>query len=287
MQYLSRQGAGRFKLTKAALSDLPILLPPKVEQQQIHDILLAWDVAIALTEQLLAAKQNRKWGLMQQLLTGKRRFKEFVGIEETHETLFGDLPKDWRFTSIAAIAQEVSTKNQDNHDLPVLSCTKHYGLVDSLEFFGRQIFSDDLSTYRVVKRHQFAYATNHIEEGSIGYQNLHDVALISPMYTVFETDQQQVDDRFLYALVKTERYRQIFAMNTSGSINRRGSLRWNVFAQIKIPLPSLEEQGRIAGVLACADIELELLERKIAALKRQKKGLMQQLLTGKVRVQTG
>ena len=124
----------------------------------------------------------------------------------------------------------------------MLSCTKHFGLVDSLTYFGRQMYSDDTSTYKMVKRGQFAYATNHIEEGSIGYQNLHDVALISPMYTVFETDSQ-VDDNFLYRVLKTEKYRRIFETSTNGTVNRRGSLRWKEFSQIRVPLPSLPEQN--------------------------------------------
>jgi type I restriction enzyme S subunit len=156
-------------------------------------------------------------------------------------------------------------------------------LVDSLTYFGRQIFSEDTSTYKVVKREQFAYATNHIEEGSIGYQNLHERALISPMYTVFETNEK-VDDGFLYKLLKTEFYRHIFEVNTSASIDRRGSLRWNVFSQIKIPLPTLNEQKAISEVIDTCDQEILLTKRKLEALQQQKKGLIQKLLTGQIRV---
>jgi type I restriction enzyme S subunit len=158
-------------------------------------------------------------------------------------------------------------------------------LVDSLSYFGKQIFSQNLSTYKIVKRGQFAYATNHIEEGSIGYQNLHDEALISPMYTVFQTNSE-IDDSFLYKLLKTETYRHIFEAMTSGSINRRGSLRWNHFAQIKLKLPSLEEQKKIAAVLKSCDAEINVLQSKLNAIRQQKRGLMQKLLTGKVRIKT-
>ena len=83
-----------------------------------------------------------------------------------------------------------------------------------------------------------------------------------------------------------ETYRQIFERNTSASVDRRGSLRWNEFSHIKIPLPSLEEQKAIAEVLGTCDQELALLNRKLELLKKQKQGLMQQLLTGKIRVKT-
>jgi len=73
-------------------------------------------------------------------------------------------------------------------------------------------------------------------------------------------------------------------VSTSASVDRRGSLRWNEFAKIHIALPSVDEQKKIALCLNDNDKEIETLCRKLDALKEQKKGLMQQLLTGKVRV---
>jgi len=265
------------------LRELLVPLPPLSVQKKIGAIVGVWNQAIALTEWRIEAARQRKMGLMQRLLTGRVRFPEFVHSTKRRKTKFGDLPVDWEYVPISKVAKEVNVRNQEDRDYPVLSCTKHYGLVDSLEYFGRQIFSDDLSSYRVVKRGQFAYATNHIEEGSIGYQDLHDVALISPMYTVFETNDR-VDDSFLYKVLKTEKYRHIFEINTNGTVNRRGSLRWNVFSRIPIPLPSLAEQHRIAAVLQACNREIELLTQKRDALQQQKKGLMQRLLTGRVRV---
>jgi type I restriction enzyme S subunit len=258
-------------------------LPPVCEQVRIADVLEEWDHAITLTERLIAAKQQLRRGLMQQLLTGKRRFPGFVQSVGTRETRWGSYPKDWAYPRIGAVASHVSTINRNGEALPVLSCTKHRGLVDSLEYFGKQVYSKDLSTYKVVKRGQFAYATNHIEEGSIGYQDLHDQALISPMYTVFEADGT-VDDRFLFLVLKTELYRHIFEANTSASVDRRGSLRWPEFARLHVPLPSLDEQRAIVGAFEIVDRELTLLKSQLTALQTQKRGLMQQLLTGKVRV---
>jgi len=62
----------------------------------------------------------------------------------------------------------VLTKNAQGSNLPVLSCTKHRGLVLSEEYFGKRVHAEDTSGYRIVQRGEFAYATNHIEEGSIG-----------------------------------------------------------------------------------------------------------------------
>ncbi|MBN73824.1 MAG: type I restriction endonuclease subunit R [Gimesia sp.] len=262
----------------------PLLLPPLPEQQKIAAILSTWDRAIELTEKLIAAKQKRKQALMQQLLTGKVRFAEFVKSDETFSTRYGDYPADWQYIKIEKVASQVSEKNTDGTEHQVLSCTKYDGLVDSLTYFGKQIFSDDLSTYKIVRRNHFAYATNHIEEGSIGYQNVCDVAVISPMYTVFKTNQRIVDDGFLYKLLKSDLYVHIYQVNTSASVDRRGSLRWTAFSHIRIPLPSLEEQRAIAAVLDGQQHEIDLLSRKRETLQQQKKGLMQQLLMGNIRV---
>ncbi len=173
--------------------------------------------------------------------------------------------------------------NGANQELPVISCTKYDVLVDSLEYFGRQGSRENTSTYKVVRRGQFAYATNHIEKGSSGYQDLYDKALISPMYTIFETDGR-VNDVFLFRLLKTELFRHIFEVNTSGTVDRRGSLRWGDFSKIKIPLPSVAEQAKIAEVFLCLEEEVSVVEHQAIALRQQKQALMQQLLTGQVRV---
>lgn len=264
------QGNAVVHIYPNSLATIKLPLPPLAEQKKIADILLYWGKSIEITERLITARERLKKTLAQRLLSSKQRFPEFQA-------------QKWRQTYIGEVAREVSAKNTKGNQLTVLSCTKYKGLVDSLSYFGKRIFSQNLSTYKIVKRGQFAYATNHIEEGSIGYQDLYDEALISPMYTVFQTNCE-VDDSFLFKLLKTETYRHIFEAMTSGSINRRGSLRWKQFAQIKVKLPSIAEQKKIAAVLNAFDVEISILENKLNALRQQKRGLMQKLLTGKIRV---
>jgi type I restriction enzyme S subunit len=257
--------------------------PPSEEQTRIVKLLHAWEDAISLTERLICAKKELRTWLIQNLLRGKRRLPGFAHSQEKRKTPYGPLPLEWAYPRIGEIAKEVSERNGLEEDRPVLSCTKHKGLVDSLAYFGKRIFSEDLSNYKVVHQGQFAYATNHIDEGSIGYQNTYNEALISPIYTVFQTDAT-IDDRFLFLVLKTETYRHIFASNTSASVDRRGSLRWSDFAKIHVPRPSIDEQRAIVAVFKTIDSDLDLLSSQRAALLEQKKGLMQQLLTGKRRV---
>jgi type I restriction enzyme S subunit len=248
---------------------LRIPIPPLIEQRAIAALLSSWDEAIQTTIQLIAQKELSKKWLMQNLLTGNKRLKGFS--------------EDWKYLRIKAVASEISIKNRGDKELVVLSCTKYNGLVPSLEYFGRKIYADDLTTYKIVPQNHFAYATNHIEEGSIGYQSNYNEALISPMYTVFQTDKS-INDEFLFKLLKSFNYIHQYQKRMEGSIDRRGGLRWDEFSKIKIPLPSLKEQSAITQILQTSDNELLLLRDKLEMLKEQKKGIMQILLTGKKRL---
>ena len=267
---ITSQRSGQPGINAAEYCSYKFALPPLSEQKRICDLFSLWDTAIAKQTALIENLTLRKRGLMQQLLTGKKRLKGFEG--------------EWKKCAIKSFAKEVSTRNTNNKDYVVLSCTKYDGLVPSLEYFGKQIYSNDLSTYKVVPKNHFAYATNHIEEGSIGYQANFNNGLISPMYTVFETDKEKVDDTYLFAVLKSHHLIYLYQAMMEGSINRRGGLRWDSFSTIKVNLPSLEEQKAISGFLQRSDKEIEIQKQKLSDLQEQKRGLMQQLLTGKRRV---
>ena len=245
-------------------------VPPLAEQRKIAEILGVWDEVIEKQSRLIEKLELRKRALMQRLLTGRTRLPGFT--------------TPWQKVKLGEICEEFVLRNTDDNDYIVLYCTKYNGLVSSLDYFGKQIFSDNLRTYKVVPKYHFAYATNHIEEGSIGYQGSYDYALISPMYTVFKADDTKVDNYFLYTLLKTPLMIYNYQSRIEGSIDRRGGLRWDAFAGITIKLPSLPEQKAIAEVLTTADDEITTHRKKLDALRLQKRGLMQQLLTGKTRV---
>ncbi len=221
---------------------------------------------------------------MQQLLTGHRRLPGFDKSKgQTIQNRHGDYPSDWSRVKLGDVTIESSVRADTTTGGVVLSCTKHHGLVPSEEYFGKRVYAADTSAYKVARRGEFAYATNHIEEGSIDFQNLCDVGLVSPIYTVFKT-KDAVDDAYFYRLLKSSLMIHLYRVNTSASVDRRGSLRYGEFAEIKFNLPTKPEQRAIAAVLDTADAELRLLRQQRTALDQHKRGLMQQLLTGRIRV---
>lgn len=262
---------GMPKINRGELAKLRIPVPPLEQQVFIEDILGVFDGAVNLLHALAGGHRRFKSGLMQELLTGKRRFKEFERAPR-------------RAVRVGEIACEVTERaGEKQQHLPVVSCSKHEGLVDSLHFFGKQVFSVDRANYRVVRRGQFTYPSNHVEEGSIGLLQHHDAALVSPIYTVFQAAPHVVPE-YLYLLFKNDTYRQLFAKNTNGSVNRRGSLRWKQFRVLPVPLPPFDEQMRIAALAGLLEREITCLESLREALDRQQRGVADLLLTGKVHV---
>ena len=284
-RWLEQNAVGQtmLNMNTSILSELPLLLPPLHEQKKIAHILSTWDKAIETVEKLIENSKAQKKALMQQLLMGKRRFPRFTKTDRYFGTKYGSIPSDWNFPKLGDVAEEVHDRNGGKSDIPVLACSKHEGFVDSLKYFKKKVFSNDTSNYKIVVLGTFGFPSNHIEEGSIGYQNLYEFGLVSPIYTVFKT-APAVHDGYLYKLLKTEHYRQIFAAGTNASVDRRGSLRWREFSRIRIPLPPLEEQEAVSDAIDQTEKELTNYLSQLANLVEQKKALMQQLLTGKRRV---
>lgn len=276
-------GSALQEIPLAELRKVKILSPKTQEQECLAAILDCWEVSVTLIERLIKNSRVQIQALMQQLLMGKRRLPGFVASGGRQSTKYGDIPTDWDFLHIAEIADEASERNESGLDHPVLSCSKHEGFVNSLEYFKKKVYSDDTTNYKVIRNEDFGFPSNHIEEGSIGYQSLCEVGIVSPIYTIFRTNEA-MHDGYLYKLLKTEHYRQIFAANTNASVDRRGSLRWKEFSKIRVPVPSYEEQVAISAVIDQAEAIRDNYENQKASLESQKKALMQQLLTGKRRI---
>jgi type I restriction enzyme S subunit len=265
LHFLSRQGAGRYKLNKEALSQLPILVPPLAEQQKIAAILSTWDRAIELTEKLIAAKQNRKQALMQQLLTGKVRLP---GFEKTK----------WKKCHLDDVAKNSTRRNVvPTDDRIVYSVTNSVGMVPMDE----DIIGESIDRYKTVSPFDFAYNPKRINVGSIAMWNGDEEVLVSPDYVVFRCGSK-LDAQFLNHFRTTHYWRHF--VNRAGGGSVRVRIYFSDLGSMKLNLPPIDEQRAIAEALNAQDSEIDLLSRRLNAMKRQKKGLMQQLLTGKIRV---
>lgn len=182
----------------------------------------------------------------------------------------GSVPKGWREVRIGQIAHEVSSRNRSNADIPVLSMTKHRGFVRSDEYFSRSVYSENTENYKIVERGQFAYATIHLDEGSIDYLKNYDAGLISPMYTVFELSSTDVDKDIAFRNFKRFALSGRFDPYSNGGVNRRKSILFSDLAAFKFVIPPLAEQRAIAEVLTTVEEAIAKTETLIETLVKNR-----------------
>lgn len=265
-QLVSTAGHGTGRLDTSLVQGYPINLPPLPEQKKIAQILSTWDQAITATERLLENSQQRKKGLMQQLLTGKKRLPGFEG--EWEETRLGDL---------FAERSEIGVEN-----LPLLSITSEDGVVYQ-DATGRKDTSNaDKSKYKRICPGDIGYNTMRMWQGRSSLSDKDGV--VSPAYTILAS-REDADSLFLSYLFKLPEMIHVFYRHSQGLVSDTWNLKYNHFRKIVWRVPPKAEQSAIAKILLASDFEIDALKLRIDYLKQEKKALMQQLLTGKRRVQ--
>ena len=265
-----RNKGGQPLISQGPIGIHKIFLPKSLpEQKAIAQVLSTADAAIQTTEKLIAQKELRKKWLMQQLLTGKKRLKGFGG--------------EWKFVRFKEIYSQVKQEAGDEKFL-VLSVTKD-GIVSQAEYFNKEIASEDTSPYLVVRKGDMAMSGLNFWMGSIDVLVEYEIGMVSPAYKVFEIHNPEISATFMKSFVRSEIMLQcLIGSSVVGASIVRRNLDRETLDEWSFRLPLLEEQTAIAQVLQAADKEISLLKAKAVKLREQKKGLMQQLLTGKVRL---
>lgn len=188
-------------------------------------------------------------------------------------------PAGWRRVTLGEVAREREERAECAPHAAVYSVTKHNGFVPSLQYFGRQVFSSDTANYRVVRRGDLAYATIHLDEGSLGLFDAADAGLISPMYTVLVVTDASVDAKILFALLKRPAMIGQVGRLGAGSVHRRKSILFSVLSRTELDVPPPVEQRAIAAILDAFDEAIERTATAIAATESLRRALMHELLT--------
>jgi type I restriction enzyme S subunit len=257
------------------LRAFPVLVPPLSQQSKIVEILSAGDDAIVRTKRLIAAQQTRKKGIMQRLLTGHIRFLGFGG--------------EWARVHLREVFQRNIRRAGNRIVENVLSITASVGFVDQREKFGKVIAGKNIANYILLKHGEFAYNrgnSNAYPQGCIYMLEEFDEGAIPSVYYSFVATSNKVYPPFYKHYFESGALNGQLMRYISSSVRADGlfNISADNFFNILIPLPSLDEQIKITEILTTCDIEIDLQKRKLALLKSQKKGLMQRLLTGELRV---
>ena len=234
------------------VSKIPILTPPLAEQKKIAEVLGVWDKAIEKQSHLIEQLTLRKRGLMQQLLTAKRRLPGF-----------SDPWKEVKLGEICNITTGKLDANamEDNGIYPFFTCAKDVYKINKYAF--------DTEALLISGNGEYVGYVHYCKGKFNAYQRTYVL--------------DQFRDNIFYLKYTLQYYLPKRILQTKSSSNTPyiviGTLQDMIILE-----PSKAEQTAIAEVLTAADREIELAQQKLELLRQQKRGLMQQLLTGKKRV---
>lgn len=274
--YLTRQGAGRYKLNKAALQELAIILPPVHEQAAINALFREWNIAIEKTEQLIAAKERHYTHELSRLISQGQHPRSHVGnfAHELSERNRG------KATILGDFLTESRDSDTEQDPAKRLTVRLHLQGIESRGVRGTE--SDGATTYFRRRSGQLIYGKQNIFRGAIGiippeldgYSSTQDLPS-------FDIDSGVDPQWFFYWLSRKSFYTTLESL-AAGSGSKR--LHPDEFFKVPIILPDLATQTAIALYLNTLRAEIFTLGVYVEKLKEQKRGLMQKLLTGQWRV---
>lgn len=249
---------GQGNLSAEIVKSLNFIFPPLPEQEKIAGILSCWDDGIEKLSALIEKKKIQKKALMQQFLKK---------IKVSNLKRFDEIFKDY------------SIKNQPYEKL--LSATQDRGVLPRDMLQGRVMSPEgSLAGYKLVNIGDFVISLRSFQ-GGFEYSNYRGI--ISPAYTVLK-NVINIDKQFYRYFFKSYEFIEKYLSIAVVGIRDGKQISYQDLCSVKIPYPELTEQKVIAEILSKADEEIELLNKKLEAFKQEKKALMQQLLTGKIRV---
>ncbi|MCG8900716.1 restriction endonuclease subunit S [Tenacibaculum finnmarkense] len=275
------QGSTRFNLSKITLlKRLTLALPPLKEQQKIAEILSTVDAKISIIDEQISENQNLKKGLMQSLLS------KGIGHTEFKKSALGEIPKSWEVVKIQDIAdvnkESLANSTDKNYELFYIDLSSvKSGVIDLPT--EKIKFSDAPSrARRKIKKDDVIMATVRPNLLGYGYIDFKENDYFVSTGFVVLSYKENFNGRFLYQYLYSEvmqlQIEKLIVGSSYPAINSSD------VKHMKIPLPPLQEQQKIASILNSVDEKLGVLSEKKSYYQNLKKGLMQQLLTGKVRV---
>jgi type I restriction enzyme S subunit len=255
---LSSMRTGMPKINRPDLERIKIVLPPLSEQRRIAKTLQTWDEAIEKIGRLTAAKES---------------------VRDRLQRAHGAWDR-WPLRAIGEIVSPISRPQPTPSTAYTALGIRSHGKGT----FQRQIDRPeeiDMDTVYVVGERDLIVNITFAWEGAIALAKPEDAGrFVSHRFPTFEIDQKQVNRNYLGYAVRSPRFIRDLGIASPGGAGRNRVLNKTDFLKIKIPFPPKDRQDLIAKALDSADQEIALLSRQRDALVKQKRGLMQKLLTG-------
>ena len=268
-------GSGVPTLNRNDVHVSKVAIPPIEEQKHIVEVLELWDTAIERQSALIEKLKLRKRALIQQLLTGKKRLPGFSS--------------EWECIKLGDITERITRKNEENNK-NVVTISAQRGFVAQTDFFNKSVASETLDNYFLVYKDEFCYNksySNGYPMGTIKRLNSFDKAVVTTLYICFKLKNNvsiNIDYFEQYCESGIFNKELVKVANEGGRAHGLLNVTPTDFFNMHMRIPYIAEQNSIATILVKACKEIELAKEKLANLQSQKRGLMQQLLTGKRRI---
>jgi type I restriction enzyme S subunit len=260
-------GSAQQVINLADLKKFPVALPPDGLRDAIAKTGQLLDRYTHRLTRLLRAKRRMRDGIAAELLTGRRR-------------LPGLARRPWREVRLGEVTRESMGRNGERLGADrVMAVTKSIGLTPMRV----HTMSDSLARYKVLRPGAFAYNPMRLNIGSIARSSFKRDVLVSPDYVVFEALPESLDPRFLDYTRRAHAWRRFMMAAGSGGVRIR--IYYDDLARLRLPLPGREEQSAIADILDTAFQEVACLTLLRETVTKQKRGLMQRLLTGNIGIE--
>ena len=271
--YKFANGITRFGLTNESYRRVKVLIPSLPEQQAIAETLQTWDTAIEKTEKLITEKEKQFGWFRQKVLTGEVRFQNF------------SLP--WKLQDLSGLLTEHKLTSNGNEEIHSVSV--HQGVINQIEHMGRSFSASKTNHYHLVNPGDLVYTrspTGDFPLGIIKQSKLEISVIVSPLYAVFKPRTIELGN-FLDAYFESPKSTK----NYLNPVVQRGakntiSCKSSAFLSRRLFLPTdKKEIQSISGYIDTAKKEIDLLKQAAEQYRTQKYGLMQKLLSGKLRIE--
>ena len=269
-------GTTMLNLNTTVLSDFPISLPDIETQQKVVDIIDAVADKIELNKQINDNLEQQTKALYKSWFVDFEPFKDGDFVESE----LGLIPEGWKVAELSTVTKQITEKVKDRTDVKVLSPVNTGELVLSEEYFTKQVFSESVSKYIVVKPLQFAYNPARVNIGSLGMNTFTFDGCVSPVYVVFECESNY--HHFFDYYRKTDGFKEEVLTRAIGGV--RQTLSYKDFSLIKLVYPPQEVVEKFNSIYGKLLDNINSIKSENTKLSDLRDTLLPKLMSGELKI---
>jgi type I restriction enzyme S subunit len=250
----------------------PVCFPSRIEQESISAFFSVLDNLITLHQRKFEKLTNVKKSMLEKMFPQNG--------SSYPEIRFKGFTDPWEQRKLSEITDKVTEKNSGLQYVETFTNSAEFGIISQRDFFDHDIAKlGSLDGYYIVKNEDFVYnprISTSAPVGPINRNKLGRTGVMSPLYTVFRP--HDIDTTYLEYFFKCGYWHSFMNFNgDSGARSDRFSIRDNVFFQMPIPIPDIDEQRKIGELLTCLDNLITLHQRELEKLQNIKKSMLEKM----------